>query len=162
MTFEEFLAAELPGLTRFAGALTGDRALAEDVLADALLAVGGRWSRIAGMDQPLAYVRRAVVNTFLSERRKAARRRTDPVGDHALLDRAEPDPGDAVARRDLVERLLAGLPPRQRATVVLRYLLDQTDEEIAEALGCSTGTVRSHLSLARSTLRLAANAERSL
>ncbi|GAA2611842.1 SigE family RNA polymerase sigma factor [Dactylosporangium fulvum] len=161
MTFEEFLAAELPGLTRFAGALTGDRHLAEDVLSDALLVVSRRWSRIAEMDKPLPYVRRAVVSTFFSERRKAARRRTEPVADHALLDRAEPDPGDDVARRDLVERLLAGLPPQQRAALVLRYLLDQTDEEIAQALGCSTGTVRSHLSLARSVLRRSGTIERS-
>jgi RNA polymerase sigma-70 factor (sigma-E family) len=161
LTFEEFLAAELPSLTRFAGALTGDRHLAEDVLSDALLVVSRRWGRIAGMDRPLAYVHRAVVTTFLSERRKAGRRRTDPVADQALLDRAEPDASDAVARRDFVARLLAGLPPQQRAAVVLRYLMDQTDQEIAAALGCSTGTVRSHLSHGRSALRLAATIERS-
>jgi len=158
LTFEEFLTAELPGLTRFAGALTGDRHLAEDVLSDALLAVSRRWGRITGMERPLAYVQRAVVNMFLSQRRTAERRRTEPA-DPAVFDRAEPDASDAVARRDLVNRLLAGLPPQQRAAVVLRYLMDQTDEEIAATLGCSSGTVRSHLSHARSALRLAATIE---
>jgi RNA polymerase sigma factor (sigma-70 family) len=55
-----------------------------------------------------------------------------------------------------VARLLAVLPPQQKAAVVLRYLLDESDEQIADALGCTTGTVRSHLSRARATLRLVA------
>ncbi|MER7277097.1 sigma-70 family RNA polymerase sigma factor [Dactylosporangium sp. NPDC000244] len=161
MTFEEFLVAELPGLTRFAGALTGDRDLGEDILADALLTVSAKWARISGTQRPLAYVRRVVVTTFLSDRRRAARRRTQPVGDPSLLDRAEPDVSDVVARRDFVAQLLTALPAQQRAAVVLRYLLDQTDDEIAQTLRCSTGTVRSHLSRARATLRMTAPAERS-
>ncbi|MFJ5901147.1 SigE family RNA polymerase sigma factor [Streptomyces sp. NPDC093064] len=157
MTLEEFLSAELPGLSRFAGALTGDPHLAEDTLSDALLVVVSRWRRISATENPVAYVRRIVVNTHLSDRRKAKRRRTDPSGDAAVLDRADPDASDAVVRRDEVDRLLAGLTPRQRVAVVLRYLLDQDDQEIAQALGCSSATVRSHLSQARAALRLSAH-----
>jgi RNA polymerase sigma factor (sigma-70 family) len=63
---------------------------------------------------------------------------------------------DAVVGRAEVARLLAVLPAQQKAAIALRYLLDESDEQIASALGCSTGTVRSHLSRARATLRLVA------
>jgi len=140
VTFEEFVHAEMGGLSRFAGALAGDRYLAEDVLSDALVKVARRWRRIGSLD----------------DRRKAQRRRTDPSGDIEVLDHPAPDVADAVVNRAEVDRLLAVLPPQQKAAVVLRYLLDESDEQIADTLGCSTGTVRSHLSRARTTLRLAA------
>ncbi len=156
MTFEEFVGQELAGLTRFAGALAGDRWLAEDVLSDALVKVAARWFRIGRMSDPASYVRRVVVSTYLSDRRTAQRRNTLPV------DPAEPlpvpvaeDVADGVGNRDEVERLLAQLPRQQRAAVVLRYPMDETDEQIAEELRCSPATVRSHLSQARAALRLA-------
>lgn len=67
VTLEEFLSAELPGLSRFAGALTGDPHLAEDILSDALLVVVSPWRRIAATENPVAYVRRIVVDTASSE-----------------------------------------------------------------------------------------------
>jgi RNA polymerase sigma-70 factor (sigma-E family) len=155
MTFDDFVRAELGELTRFAGALTGDHALAEDVLSDALLKVGRRWRRISRMDSQVGYVRRVVVTTFLSDRRKEGRRRTEPTDDLATLDRPSPDHAAAVVARDEVDRLLAALPRPQRVAIVLRYLLDETDEQIADVLGCTPGTVRSHLSHARAALRLA-------
>ncbi|BCJ45048.1 RNA polymerase sigma24 factor [Actinoplanes ianthinogenes] len=156
MTFEEFLRAEMAGLARFAGALTGDHHLAEDILSDALMVVSTRWGRIRRMENPLGYVRRTVVTTFLSERRKTRRRRTQATADLGVLDRAGDDPHATVDARDAVVRLLTHLSAHQRVAVVLRYLFDRTDEEIADALACSPGTVRSHLSHARAALRLAA------
>jgi RNA polymerase sigma-70 factor (sigma-E family) len=156
VTFDEFVRAEMGGLARFAGALAGDRYLAEDVLSDALVKVARRWRRISALDDPAAYVRRVLVTTYLDDRRKVQRRRTAPTGDDAVLDRAAADPADAVIDRAEVARLLAALPSQQKAAVVLRYLMDESDEQIAAALGCSTGTVRSHLSRARATLRLVA------
>ncbi|WIM95016.1 sigma-70 family RNA polymerase sigma factor [Actinoplanes oblitus] len=156
MTFEEFLRAEMAGLARFAGALTGDHHLAEDILSDALLVVSARWGRIRQMENPLGYVRRTVVTTFLSERRKTRRRRTESTADLAVLDRACDDPHAAADDRDAVARLLARLSPYQRVAVSLRYLFDRTDDEIAEILACAPSTVRSHLSHARAALRLAA------
>ncbi|HEX4830535.1 MAG TPA: SigE family RNA polymerase sigma factor [Trebonia sp.] len=165
MTFEEFVRAEMGGLARFSGALTGDRFLAEDMLSDALVKVAKRWRRISSLDDPAAYVRRVVLTTYLDDRRKAQRRRTAPTGDLAVLDAGGSlvpggsyprDAADVVIDRAEVARLLAVLPTQQKAAVVLRYLMDESDEQIAEALGCSTGTVRSHLSRARATLRLAA------
>ncbi|MCW2936269.1 MAG: subfamily polymerase sigma-24 factor, partial [Actinomycetia bacterium] len=73
MTFDEFVRAEMGGLSRFAGALTSDRYLAEDVLSDALVKVARRWRRIGSLDDPAAYVRRVVVTTYLDDRRKAQR-----------------------------------------------------------------------------------------
>jgi RNA polymerase sigma-70 factor (sigma-E family) len=156
LTFDEFLRAELGALTRFSGALIGDRYLAEDMLSDALLKAARKWRRIAAMEDPAAYVRQIVVNTFLDDRRKARRRRTEPTSQQWLLDQATPDAAAEVVARAEVTALLALLPARQKAAVVLRYLLDETDDEIATALDCSPGTVRSHLSRARATLRLAA------
>lgn len=155
--FEEFVHAELGALTRFAGALTGDRYLAEDMLSDALVKVASRWRRISRADDPAAYVRRVVVNTYISDLRRTKRRKTMVTSDDWLLDRPSPDMAADVAARQDVAALLAQLPPRQKTAVVLRYMLDQTDEQIAAALNCSTGTVRSHLSRARATLRLAAS-----
>jgi len=154
LTFDEFVRAELGMLARFSGALAGDRHLAEDMLSDALVKVARHWRRISAMDDPAAYVRRVVVTTYLSERRKSQRRRTVSTGDLSLLDQPAPDAATAVIAREEVTALLAGLPPQQKAAVVLRYLLDETDEQIAQALGCTPATVRSHLSRARASLRL--------
>lgn len=157
MNFDDFLRAELSALTRFSGALAGDRHLAEDILSDALLKVAVRWRRISAMDDPAAYVRRIIVTTYLSDRRKSQRRQTVPAADVPSVDGSGPDASASVIAKDEVARLLAQLPDQQRAAIVLRYLLDETDEHIAQALGCSPGTVRSHLFHARAALRLTAS-----
>lgn len=155
MTFEEFLTAELPGLTRFAAVLTGDRHLAEDVVQDALVKAHGRWSHIGEMDVPAAYVRRMVVNGYLSWRRRWATRTIHAAGDLAEHDRATGgDVASSVAQADHVKRLIATLPRRQRAAVVLRYYAGYDDATAADALGCSVQTVRSHISRALAALRL--------
>ena len=135
VVFDDFVRTELGALTRFAGALAGDRHLAEDILSDALLKVARRWRRISAMDDPAAYVRRVVVSTYLSDRRKARRRRTVPVAGTPAPERIGPDASAAVIARAEVAELLALLPPQQKAVIVLRYLLDETDEQIAQALG---------------------------
>jgi hypothetical protein len=73
MTFEEFAAARLGALLRFAGVLTGDRALAEDVVQEVLIRAHGRWAAIARLDRPEAYVRKMLVNEYLSWRRRSWR-----------------------------------------------------------------------------------------
>lgn len=160
MEFDEFVTAEIDGLARYAGVLTRDRQLAHDVLVDALLVASATWPRIGRMDNPLGYVRRIVVTTFLADRRRDARRRTHPVPDVADVAAAGPatrDGGGAVEDRDETDRLLATLPRQQRAALVLRYYLDWPDEEIGLALGCTTGTVRSHISRALASLRVTAS-----
>jgi len=124
MEFDEFVGAHLAALGRYAGVLTGDRHLAEDVLSDALITASARWDLIGQMEYPLAYVRRIVASAFVADRRLYHRRQTtaqaDPAG--SLV-----SPEDAQGRledRDQLDRLLRGLTPTQRAAVVMRFYLD--------------------------------------
>ncbi|MEU4163669.1 SigE family RNA polymerase sigma factor [Actinoplanes sp. NPDC026670] len=153
--FEAFLRQSAPALLRLGNALTLDRAAAEDLAQETLIRVGLAWSRVRRDGNPDGYAQRTMVNLFLNERR---RRRPIPVAD--LPDRADEDA--ALASIDdtaVVRQLLAGLPPQQRAAIALRYLADQPDDQIAAILGCSAGTVRSHLSRGLATLRERMTAE---
>jgi RNA polymerase sigma-70 factor (sigma-E family) len=154
VTFDEWARARLPVLVRFAVALTGDRGLAEDVVQEVLIRAYGRWSRITGLDQPEAYLRRMVTNEYLSWRRRWAR--ITPHADVTGIVEAVPAPdhADAQADRSSLALELARLPKRQRAVLVLRYYERLTDAEIADTLGCPQGTVRSLASRALSALRV--------
>jgi RNA polymerase sigma-70 factor (sigma-E family) len=152
LTFDEFTGANLAGLLRFAVVLTGDRGLAEDVVQEVLVRVHLRWTKIGALDSPEHYVRRMVVNEYLSWRRRWARvvphanppDRPDPASDHAV----------AHAERDALRIELDKLPRRQRAVLVLRYYAGMSDTEIAEVLGCGAGTVRGYASRALAALRV--------
>ena len=153
MTFEEFVTARLPAVLRFAGVLTGDRALAEDVVQDVLIRASNRWQDIAQLDRPEAYVRKMVVNEFLSWRRRSWR--LVPAGTGGdLRGPPLPDPAAGYAERDAMAAELAKLPRRQRAVLVLRYYEGLSDQDIAAVLGCRPGTVRGYASRALAALRL--------
>lgn len=155
LSFDEFVGTRLPTLLRFTGVLTGDRQLAEDVVQEVLLKAHGRWDRIGALDLPEAYVRRMLVNEYISWRRKWAR--VVPMPDLSGWERAEPDHANRLAdRSDLADRL-ATLPPRQRAVLVLRYYEQLSDTEIGDVLGCAVGTVRGYASRALASLRIAAH-----
>jgi len=147
--FEAFVTARGPALLRFAFMLTRDAGLAEDLVQEALIRAYGRWSQLVRLDSPEAYVRRIVVNQMLSWRR---RRSTGEVPGSAP-EHGTPDATDALAERDLVWRVIGGLPARQRAVLVLRYYEALTDREIADVLDCAEGTVRSLAARAFETLR---------
>ena len=74
MTFDEFAGAQLQAVLRFATALTGDPDLAKDLAQEVLIRVSGRWQQIGQLDRPEAYVRKMVVNEYLSWRRRSWRR----------------------------------------------------------------------------------------
>ncbi len=151
MTFEEFVSSDLSRLSRFAAVLCGDRWLAEDVVQEVLARAQLRWAVISGLDQPDAYVRRMLVNEFLSWHRRL--RRTVLMSEVPET----PDTSDPAARhadRDVLVAELAKLPRRQRTVIVLRYYGGLSDVEIADDLGCSAGTVRSHASRALARLRV--------
>lgn len=154
MTFEEYLSYRLNSLLRFATVVTCNPDLAQDVVQEVLIRAHPRWSRIGRLHQPEAYLKRMVVNEYLSWRRRAAR--VVPVDLPALLAAAPstPDPAVAVSERDDLVRRIGGLTPKQRAVVALRYYDGCSDAEIAAVLGCGEGTVRSHASRALATLRL--------
>ena len=153
MTFEEFAVARLGAVQRFAAVLTGDRALAEDVVQEVLIRAHGRWEAIARLDRPEAHVRKMIVNEYLSWRRRSWR--LVPSGTGTEVDgRLTPDPAAGHAEREALLAELARLPNRQRAVLVLRYYEGLSDSEIAEALGCATGTVRGYASRALALLRV--------
>jgi RNA polymerase sigma-70 factor (sigma-E family) len=154
VTFEEFVAFRLGALLRYATVVTCDRHLAEDITQDVLVRAQARWGRICQLDAPERYVKRMVLNEFLSWRRRRSAG-VVPLSRERLDALAEPaaDPATAWDERDAVLRLVAGLPPRQRAAVALRFYEDLPDEEIADLLGCRSVTVRSLISRALATLR---------
>ncbi|HEX3825506.1 MAG TPA: SigE family RNA polymerase sigma factor [Mycobacteriales bacterium] len=158
MTFAEFAAARLPRLLRYAVVLTGDRDLAQDIVQEVLARAQVRWKRIERSDSPDAYVRRMVLNEYLSWRRTWTVRNVRAVGER-LVDvsdrRSESrDYAQDVVENDELWNRLATLPRKQRAVLVLRYYEQLDDEEIAYLLGCAQVTVRSNASKALKALRL--------
>ncbi|GAA4608459.1 RNA polymerase sigma-70 factor (sigma-E family) [Actinoplanes octamycinicus] len=154
MTFEEFVSARLGTLVRYATVVTWDPHLAEDITQNVLVRAQSRWSRIGRMDAPELYVKRMVVNEFLSWRRRRAAQ-SIPVATETLAGFLPATPDQAALRddRDLMLRLIGTLPPRQRAVIALRFYEDLAVEQIAEMLGCRTVTVRTHLMRALATLQ---------
>ena len=155
MLFEEFVQHCSGRLFRTALLLTGqDRPAAEDLLQVALERAYRHWGKISRQDEPERYVRRILANASADRWRRARRRpeRPMPAGDVVAT---APDQADAIADRDFLLRALAALPPRQRAALVLRYYNDMPDAEIAQALGCSAGTVRSQISRGLAQIRAA-------
>src|SRR5262245_42298900 len=116
MTFDEFAAARLPALLRYAAVLTGDRELAQDVVQEVLARAHTRWGRICRLDIPEQYVRRMILNEFLSWRRRWARQ--VPVGEVADREGA-PDTAATHADRSALLAELARLPRKQQAVLVL-------------------------------------------
>jgi RNA polymerase sigma-70 factor (sigma-E family) len=153
VSFDDFVVNRMGRVLRFAAVLTGDRYLAEEIVQDVLLKAHKRWASIAELDLPEAYVRRMVVNEYISWRRKWAR--IVPSSDVVeRADRPQPDHADHIANKSDVADRLRVLAPRQRAVIVLRYYQDLPDAEIAEVLGCSVSAVRSYASRALRTLRI--------
>ncbi|MCU7728079.1 SigE family RNA polymerase sigma factor [Actinoplanes sp. KI2] len=158
VTFEEFAMARLQSLLRYAVVLTGDRDLAQDVVQEVLARAHSRWRRISGSDSPEAYVRRMVLNEYLSWRRSWQFRHVHAVGERLVdLDDARGgvvDHAEGVVEADALWARLSTLGRKQRAVLVLRYYEQLDDEQIADLIGCAPATVRSHASRALRTLRL--------
>ncbi|NEA28272.1 sigma-70 family RNA polymerase sigma factor, partial [Actinomadura bangladeshensis] len=114
--------------------------------------VARRWGRLAGGD-PEAYTRRVLVNLAIDEGRRRARRRDTPAGSVADLERLAGAPMAPGAAGGDLDEVLRALPAKQRAVVVLRYWCDLSEHEIAETLGISRGTVKSHTARAMAALR---------
>lgn len=148
--FTEYVRARSPWLVRVAFLLCGDWHQAEDLAQTAIAKLYRHWGRASRADSVDAYARRVLVNTFLTEKRAGWARFAIPTGEPS--ERAGPDV-DLDTSLDL-RAALAQLAPRQRATVVLRYYCDLTIEQTAEALGCSTGNVKSQSSRALAALRV--------
>jgi RNA polymerase sigma-70 factor (sigma-E family) len=146
--FDDFVRSRSTGLLRVAYLLTGDRHSAEDLVQEVLEQMYVRWRRIRGA--PEAYARRALVNRATNRWRTRGRHPEAPLAHH---DVAEPDPSEDIVVRDAVVEALRGLPPRQRAAVILRYLDDLPVAEVARTLDCSEGNVKSSTSRGLERLR---------
>ena len=146
--FGEFAAARSGALMGLAYVLTANQHAAEDLLQTALTRAAARWGRIHGA--PEAYVRQIMYREQISSWRRRARRRETTMADPP--DQAVVADTGAEARVILQEALRA-LPAGKRAVLVLRYLEDLPEAQVASILGCSVGTVRSQTSKAITQLR---------
>jgi RNA polymerase sigma-70 factor (sigma-E family) len=148
--FADFVAAALPRLLRFGYVLAGNPVAAEDLVQTALGRSWRAW-RLHRIDDPHAFVRKVMVNSYASWYRRHGSREivTAEPPSRAACEEESAQLDD----RDAVWRALQVLPPRQRAVVVLRYYEDLSELEIAAVMGTSTGTVKSQS--ARALRRLA-------
>ena len=149
-SLSELYVAYAPDGIRLAFLLTGDRALAEDLVQDAFVRLVGRLRHLREPDAFWSYLRRTIVNLATSHFRHRKVER-------AYLERqaAAPDihANDNDELDEAMHRGLLGLPQRQRAAIVLRFYEDLSDVQAAAVLGCSPGTVRSLVSRGMQTLR---------
>jgi RNA polymerase sigma-70 factor (sigma-E family) len=147
-------AAEYQKLVGLARLLLDDRGLAEEVVQEAFARTYAAWARLRTPDDPLPYVRRAVVNLARGglRRRVVARRAVAPRAADSPSAEAGALAGEQ--RREVADAVRA-LPRRQRECVVLRYFLDCSTAETADALGVSEGTVKQHLHRALESLAVA-------
>lgn len=152
-SFEEFVAARSGRLFTMALLLTGHRrAEAEDLLQDVLERAYRRWGRITRTGSPDAYVRQMMINAAVDRWRLVRHRREEQLVVESA-DFAARDQAVDIADRDMLLRVLAQLPPRQRAVLVLRYFEDLTEAQTAAILGCTVGAVKSQASRALARIR---------
>lgn len=150
-TYTDYVHARQTTLRRTAYAICGDWQRAEDLLQQALVKLYVAWPRLTRRGGEDAYVRRILLNTHLDEVRRPrwGREVTGLQG----RDRPHSAPTEGVEERDELIAALQQLPEMQRKVVVLRHLLDLPVDLVAEELGISPGTVKSHNS--RGLARLA-------
>ncbi|MFJ3986560.1 SigE family RNA polymerase sigma factor [Streptomyces fungicidicus] len=142
--FHAFFERHYAELSRLAHLLTGEADTADDLAADALLALWHRWDRVRAADHPAAYARGVVANLARTRIRSAVReRRRIALFWSPREERAEnPDVPGVVDMQEALRRL----PFRKRACVVLRHAFDLSEKDTALALGISVGTVKSQTS----------------
>ena len=148
--FREFVSSRSGALLRTAYLLTGDWANAEDLLQTALTKTYLAWLRLGTIDAVEPYARRVLVTTATSWWRRRWHGEK-PTG--SLPETSGTDGADERAERDLLWRFVLGLPPRQRAVLVLRFYEDLTEAETARLLDISVGTVKSQGARALAALR---------
>ena len=149
--FAQFVEARQRALQRTAWLLTGDWATAEDLVQTALARSWPRWERIRRRDDPEISVRRAMVNSWASWRRRRwwGEQAAGTIPDSQAVG----DLAAEVAVRVTVQGALRSLPARQRAVLVLRVFDDLSEAQVAQVLDCAVGTVKATLARAVARLR---------
>jgi len=148
-TFEAFFEAEHRRLFRSLVLITGDRQEADDVAQEAMVRVLERWDRVAGMEEPRAYLYRTAFNLNRNRHRWRTRQQRRAVVDRAVT----PDASDAVAEMVDVRRALARLTSEQRIAIVLVDYLGFDSEGAARVLGLEADAVRARVHRGRTKLR---------
>lgn len=147
--FTRYVSARLGSLRRAAYLLCQDWQRADDLVQTTITRLYAHWGRAAALDYTDAYARTILVRAYLGEQRSGWARRVS-------LTAALPDLPGQTPDRDAVldmRAALAALPPRQRATLVLRFYCDLSVAEVAGVLGCSEGTVKSQTAKGIAALR---------
>lgn len=146
--YEEYLRVRMPHLRRLAYLLTGDYDRADDVVQTTATNLYLKWRQARAAEHIDAYVRKMVVHTFLSEQRLSWAKTW-------LTDRLPERPHDPppIEEALVVRAALRRLPARQQAVLVLRFLCDLPVNDVAAALGCTSGTVKSQTSDGLAALR---------
>jgi RNA polymerase sigma-70 factor (sigma-E family) len=145
-SFAQFVAVRYTELLRTAYLLTGSSHAAEDLVQSCLLNVMPRWHDV---DDPMSYLRRAMVNQRTSFWRRVRRELLSARPPESQV----PDPSGGLADRTTLVAELARLPKQMRAVLVLRYWEDLSEAETADLLGCSVGSVKSQASRGLARLR---------
>lgn len=151
--FTEYFAARRDTVRRTAYLLCGDWHWADDLTQIAFVRVAGAWNRVRDPAALDAYTHTCLVRAYLAENRRLWRRREQSTA--TLPDVGQRDHAEAVQARLAFVAALATLPARQRATLVCRFYRELDVEQTAQALGCSTGTVKSQTARALTNLRRA-------
>lgn len=146
--FRAFALTRRSSLRRTAFLLCADWHQADDLVQSALVKLYVAWPRVRATESPDGYIHRILVRCYLDERRRPWRRESpvDVLDESAAASRPSEDLLDLRAA-------FVQLPKRQRATLLLRYWLDESVAHTADALGCSEGTVKSQTARALNTLR---------
>ncbi|HXY91195.1 MAG TPA: sigma-70 family RNA polymerase sigma factor [Acidimicrobiia bacterium] len=144
-SFAAFYNENYDSVCRGLSVALGDALLAEDAAQEAFTRAYVRWHRVSQMDRPSGWVYVTAVRVATRRRRvQRADAETAPVG----------DPADWVVNRASVGEAIDALPERQRLAIVLRYGLDLSLDDVASAMGCAVGTVKSTLYSALARLHL--------
>ncbi len=140
-------------LVKLAQIMLGDQAAAEDVVQDAFLALYRRWPSLEDPERAVGYLRTTVLNGCRTAHRSRTRRdralRLAPLAEDIVSPEESALIGEA--NRE-VRAALRALPARQREAIVLRYYLDLTEDQAAQAMHVSRGTVASAASRGRTAL----------
>ena len=153
--FVAYASARRAQLYRTACLLCGDPHRAEDIVQDALARLYANWPRVSRAGNVEAYVRRILVNSHYSDRRRPWRRESTSTS----LDLPPLGPGIAPEDADVIWAAVRNLPPGQRKVIVLRHIWDRSVQQTAADLGISPGTVKTQTRDALAALRRALEPE---
>lgn len=155
--FAEFFSARFDGARRIAYAMCGSWVDAEEIAQSAFVRIYARWAKIR-TDTVDAYLRTVLTRIFIDGRRRGRAKEyvTADLPERPVL------PDDSSHERLAMQTALRAVPPRQRAVLVLRFVADLSVEQVADTLGCTTGTVKSQTARGLATLREAYRGENTL